>query len=97
LTDKAGLGDSKAVSLSAYWLDLDQDGDLDLYVINSTDRDHADAAFDKTTPPGVANAAVRNDGKPAPIAGRPQDNWAPLAVAPEDLPAVACLSIAFSP
>ena len=46
---------------------------------------------------GRANAAYRNDGKPAPIAGRPEDNWAPLAVAPDDLPATAGLSIAFTP
>ena len=86
------------ISLSARWLDLDQDGDLDLYVVNYTEVANAEAAFAGTgPPPGRANAAYRNDGKPAPIAGRPQDNWAPLAVAPEDLPATAGLSIAFSP
>ena len=59
-----------AISLSARWLDLDQDGDLDLYVVNYTELADAEAAFAGTEPPpGRANAAYRNDGKPAPIAG----------------------------
>ncbi len=47
--------------------------------------------------PAVANAAFRNNGKPEPVAGRPEDNWAPIAVAPSDLPAKAGLSLAFEP
>jgi tetratricopeptide (TPR) repeat protein len=97
VTEKAGIKASAALSLSARWLDLDQDGDLDLYVINYTDRDHADAALTDQPTPGLPNAAYRNDGKPAPISGRPPDNWAPPAVAPEDLPATAGLSIALTP
>jgi hypothetical protein len=97
VTDRAGVKGSTALSLSARWLDLDQDGDLDLYIINYTDRDHAGAAFTDQPVPGVPNAAYRNDGRPAPIAGRPQDNWAPPAVAPDDLPATAGLSIALTP
>ncbi len=98
ITKDAGLAGEGAISPSARWLDLDQDGDLDLYVIRYTDGAHAEAAFNgPKPPPGRANAAYRNDGKPAPIAGRPEDNWAPLAVAPDDLPATAGLSIAFAP
>ncbi len=97
VTQSAGLIAPPTLSLTARWLDLDQDGDLDLYVINYTDLDHADLAFTETAPPGLTNAVYRNDGKPAPIQGRPQDNWAPLAVAPEDLPAIDGLSTAFIP
>lgn len=98
ITKDAGVAGEGALSLSARWLDLDQDGDLDLYVVNYTGIANTEAAFTgPEPPPGRANAAYRNDGKPAPIAGRPEDNWAPLAVATKDLGATAGLSIAFSP
>jgi tetratricopeptide (TPR) repeat protein len=92
VTQAAGIANSAGFSLSARWLDLDQDGDLDLYVVNLTKRE-----LGFFVDPGIPNAVYRNDGKPAAIAGRPQDNWAPLAVAPQDLPATAGLSIAFTP
>ena len=31
-------------------------------------------------PPGLPNAAYRNDGKPKPVGGSSEDNWAPAAV-----------------
>jgi hypothetical protein len=45
----------------------------------------------------MANAVYRNDGKPTPVAGRPPDAWAPLAVGGADLKAATGLSIAFTP
>ena len=92
------LGEQQVPSLglTARWLDLDQDGDLDLYMIQHT---HADSkgVFRSENYPGQANIVLRNDGVPPPVSGRPADNWAPLAVAPPDLPAQKGLSLAFSP
>ena len=88
-----------ALSLTARWLDLDQDGDLDLYVVNYSAAEHADQAFrDLGKPPkGVANAVYRNDGQPDPIPGSPPPTWAPLAVAVENVKAKRGLSIALTP
>ncbi|HEX8203956.1 MAG TPA: FG-GAP-like repeat-containing protein, partial [Isosphaeraceae bacterium] len=99
VTERAGLTGPSALSLTARWLDLDQDGDLDLYAINYSAAEHADAAFADPGGgvPGLANAAYRNDGKPAPVTGSPEATWAPAAVASGDSPAVGGLSIAFSP
>jgi FG-GAP-like repeat len=97
VTKAAGIDGSTALSLSARWLDLDQDGDLDLYVINYTAAANADQAFaNQAFPAGLANSAYRNDGKPPEVANRPEDNWAPLAAATPDLLTTKGLSIAFS-
>ena len=97
ITAKVGMDKSKALGLTARWLDLDQDGDLDLYVVNFTDLADIGEAFRKGEVAKVENSAFRNDGKPEPVPPRPEDNWAPLAVAPSDLPAKAGLSLDFAP
>ncbi len=96
VTAAAGLASPAALSLTARWMDLDQDGDLDLYVINYTKAEHADEAFARGAPPGLANAAYRNDGKP-PRASTPENNWAPLATTTAENAATEGLSLAFSP
>src|SRR5204863_4763451 len=65
---------SPALSLTARWLDLDQDGDLDLYVVNYCAAEHAGKSFTGSggPPPGIANAVYRNDGRPEPIPGSPE-------------------------
>jgi len=97
VTKTAGISGPPALSLTARWLDLDQDGDLDLYVVNYTGLDHVELAFGEKTPPGLANSAFRNDGKPTRIPGRPPGYSAPRAVAPDMYPSTSGLSIALTP
>jgi tetratricopeptide (TPR) repeat protein len=88
-----------ALSLMARWVDLDQDGDLDLYVVNYCPAEHAGKAFAGTgpLPPGCPNVVYRNDGQPAPVAGRPPASLAPEAVALAENKVKGGLSIALSP
>ncbi len=93
------LGDNAppAISPTARFLDLDLDGDLDLYVVNYTASENAENAFTDQPPPGLANAAYRNDGTPPKVEGKPQNQWAPVAVKAGSLETDEGLSIAFSP
>ncbi len=57
ITATSGLKTPSAVTLAARWLDLDQDGDLDLYVVNFCGT--------RTGQRYALNTAFRNDGLPA--------------------------------
>jgi hypothetical protein len=100
VTAQAGVAGPPAVSLTARWIDLDQDGDLDLYVINHTTLDHAERALTDQARTGAANIAYRNDGKPPTIEGLPPQYQSPVASTPSKslkrYPVTAGLSIAFS-
>ncbi|MGO9466207.1 MAG: FG-GAP-like repeat-containing protein [Isosphaeraceae bacterium] len=99
ISSKLPAAGPKALSLTARWLDLDQDGDLDLYVLNYCSAADAEKAFHEPGEPvaGSVNSVYRNDGRPQPIPGRPEPNWAPLAVANSDIKARGGLSIALTP
>jgi hypothetical protein len=97
VTKAAGISGRPALSLTARWLDLDQDGDLDLYIVNYTGLEHLAQAFTEKAPPGIANAAYRNDGKPAPVPGSPESDWAPRAMARDPQKVRSGLSIKLTP
>ncbi len=90
---------SKALSLAARWLDLDQDGDLDLYVINYCAFADSGGAFvaGGQAPAGIANSVYRNDGQPAQLKGSPPPAWAPPAVATDDVESKSGLSLSLVP
>ncbi|WP_165248643.1 FG-GAP-like repeat-containing protein [Paludisphaera soli] len=87
-----------ALSLTARWLDLDQDGDLDLYVVNYTSAEHAESALleGRDAPPGLPNAAFRNNGRAPALPGKPEPAWAPLATA-DNVTTTGGLSLALVP
>lgn len=93
LTEATGTGLKGVVAISSRWLDLDQDGDLDLYVI----------AFgrlegDSVKPGGLTNLAFRNDGQPSSSNKlTPVRNRVPIATGTPEMPGEAGLSIAFTP
>lgn len=84
-----------AISPCARWMDLDQDGDLDLFVVNYTAVENAGSAFTDRPPPGLRNAAYRNDGIP-PASSGPRDTWAPIGTSKNDEAKDEGLSLRFT-
>ena len=88
-----------AVSLMARWLDIDQDGDLDLYVVNYCAAADAERTFSGAgePPAGVANSVYRNDGQPDPGSAATIQGRAPAATAYGTREVERGLSIAMTP
>jgi tetratricopeptide (TPR) repeat protein len=99
ITSQLKPSNPPAISLTARWIDLDQDGDLDLYIVNYGTADRADDAFavSKPPPPGIANVAYRNDGEPDPSSAQTAEARAPIGTAYDAKNVKSGLTIALSP
>ncbi|WZO99128.1 FG-GAP-like repeat-containing protein [Isosphaeraceae bacterium EP7] len=98
VTTEVGLAPSKSISPMARWLDLDQDGDLDLYVLNGAAIEDGRRAFLPGKPStSTVNTVYRNDGTPRPQEGGVPSNWLPLASAPKGKTSAGGLSLKLTP
>jgi tetratricopeptide (TPR) repeat protein len=88
-----------ALSLMARWFDLDQDGDLDLYVVNHCAADQAEKAFTNSieASAGLANSVYRNDGQPDPSSGATPQGRTPVATAYGDVKDGKGLTLVLTP
>ncbi|MBI3465090.1 MAG: VCBS repeat-containing protein, partial [Planctomycetes bacterium] len=87
VSEAAGIANDPLISLGSVFVDLDQDGDLDLFVTNYTRLDHASAAFTPDMPPAVPNTVYMNVGKARAVAPNEaeESGGAPLETAFERL------------
>ena len=98
VTTDSGIRPDPAIGLTARWMDLDQDGDLDLYVVNIASVDAATSVLSGTQTPGAPNRAYRNDGRPPSKLSTGQiQNWVPLATSTESSPPADGLSLVMTP
>ncbi len=83
VTDVAGISSEPIVHLGAAFVDLDQDGDLDLYVANYCKLEDAAQAFTDELPAAVANSFYMNVGEARTMEAdeSEQDGAAPLSAA----------------
>jgi hypothetical protein len=97
ISDALGEPRSTVVAPTARWLDLDQDGDLDLVVLAYCPADRAARAFGDEPLDGAPNLVYRNDGLPPRVENATAQNYAPAATAPDDLGVTGGMTIALTP